>query len=611
MSAFVGNAGLPCPFPPRQKAMGETFPQKQPSAYPGLLRSPQSPDTRSVKGCVKLPRMLTFESPRKNLVPQAVALVRRLREGGHVAYFAGGCVRDALRGAQVKDIDIATSATPEAVAALFPSRSVGVGRSFGVMLVTLGGIPYDVATFRTDGGYQDGRHPDTVVYDTAEHDALRRDFTVNALFYDPLEGRLIDFVGGEADLRAGLLRTVGDPSRRFREDRLRLLRAVRFAAVCGWRIAPPTWLALKAEAGNLGCVSAERIRTEFLRTLCEAQKPSEAMELLAEGGLLGQFLPEALALRGCPQDPVWHPEGDVWTHTMRMLDLMETRPRVPTLAWAALLHDIGKPRALRVGRKTDGSPWYRTPCHAAIGATMVPAILRRLKESRETIEAVTAAVRHHMQFAELPRMRESTLRRMLGRTTMPLELELHRLDCLSSHAKLDLYNLACAKLAQYAAEPILPPPAVTGKDLLAFGYQPGPALGRRLKTLYSRQLEGASRGTLLSDAILSAPADPAHPRKAAFAFAPNAPFPLRTLWERLCRHSGWDVTLIVLPGRYWGEPHDPNRRVLRLVGDCAGNVTWPTPGAYDLLFIPDVPGLPSELETLAPLRLRVQETWTE
>lgn len=439
---------------------------------------------------------LRFESTREALVPQAVALVRRLREAGFVAYFAGGCVRDALRRAPVKDIDIATSATPEEVAALFPSQSVGVGRSFGVMLVTLGGIAYDVATFRTDGGYQDGRHPESIAYDTAEHDAQRRDFTANALFYDPLEARLIDFVGGEADLRAGLLRTVGDPVRRFREDRLRMLRAVRFAAVCGWRIDPPTWAALRSEAAEVACVSAERIRTEFLRMLCEAPKPSQALELLAEGGLLKVFFPELMALRGCLQDPVWHPEGDVWAHTVRMLDLLPA-PRDPTLVWAVLLHDIGKPRALKVDTKPDGSPWYRTPCHAGVGAAMAPGILRRFKESRETLEAVTAAVRYHMQFVELPKMRESTARRMLGRPTMALELELHRLDCLSSHAKLDLYDYAQAKLSQYAAQPLLPPPLVTGKDLIALGHTPGPKMGRLLQKLYTLQLEGATRETLL------------------------------------------------------------------------------------------------------------------
>ena len=452
---------------------------------------------------------LTFQSADGALAERACAIVRRLREHGFTAYFAGGCVRDALRGAPVKDIDVATSATPEQVAALFPAQSVGVGKSFGVMLVLQGGVPYDVATFRTDGGYQDGRHPESIAYDTAEHDAQRRDFTVNALFYDPLEARVIDYVGGLADLRAGILRTVGDPLRRFREDRLRLLRAVRFAAVCGWAIEPATWAALRAEAPALPCVSAERIRVEFIRTLTEAPKPSHALDLLAEGGLLAAFLPELLALRGCPQDPRWHPEGDVWAHTAKMLDLAPPPPRDPALVWAILLHDIGKPATLQTTVGPDGAPRHRTPNHAAVGAEMAEPILRRLKESRALIEPVVAAVRNHMQFVELPRMREANVRKMLGRPTMPLELALHRLDCLASHGKLDLYELAQRRLAEFAAEPILPPRAVTGRDLLALGFAPGPALGALLDRLYARQLEGAGRDDLL--------------REAAAARRPDAP----------------------------------------------------------------------------------------
>ena len=452
---------------------------------------------------------LTFQSADGALAERACAIVRRLREHGFTAYFAGGCVRDALRGAPVKDIDVATSATPEQVAALFPAQSVGVGKSFGVMLVLQDGVPYDVATFRTDGGYQDGRHPESIAYDTAEHDAQRRDFTVNALFYDPLEARVIDYVGGLADLRAGILRTVGDPLRRFREDRLRLLRAVRFAAVCGWAIEPATWAALRAEAPALPCVSAERIRVEFIRTLTEAPKPSHALDLLAEGGLLAAFLPELLALRGCPQDPRWHPEGDVWAHTAKMLDLAPPPPRDPALVWAILLHDIGKPATLQTTLGPDGAPRHRTPNHAAVGAEMAEPILRRLKESRALIEPVVAAVRNHMQFVELPRMREANVRKMLGRPTMPLELALHRLDCLASHGKLDLYELAQRRLAEFAAEPILPPRAVTGRDLLALGFAPGPALGALLDRLYARQLEGAGRDDLL--------------REAAAARRPDAP----------------------------------------------------------------------------------------
>ena len=451
---------------------------------------------------------LTFQSADGALAERACAIVRRLRGNGFTAYFAGGCVRDALRGAPVKDIDVATSATPDQIAALFPAQSVGVGKSFGVMLVLQDGVPYDVATFRTDGGYQDGRHPDAIVYDTAEHDAQRRDFTVNALFYDPLEGRVIDYVGGLEDLRAGRLRTVGDPVRRFREDRLRLLRAIRFAAVCGWEIEPATWAAIRAEAPALPCVSAERIRTEFLRMLCEAPRPARALDLLSESGLLATFFPELLALRGCLQDPLWHPEGDVWAHTAKMLDLAPPPPRDPALVWAILLHDIGKPATLQTTVEPDGTLRHRTPNHAAVGAEMAEPILRRFKESRSVIEAVVTAVRNHMQFVELPKMRESNVRKMLGRPTMPLELELHRLDCLSSHAKLDLYDLAKRRLAEFAAEPILPPRAVTGRDLLTLGFTPGPALGELLDRLYARQLEGADRDTLLREAADLRPATP-------------------------------------------------------------------------------------------------------
>ncbi len=443
-----------------------------------------------------MPTPLTFSNPSPALVPNAIAIVTRLHEAGYTAYFAGGCVRDALRGAPVKDIDIATSATPEAIAELFPAQSIGVGQSFGVMLVVLDGISYDVATFRTDGGYQDGRHPDSITYDTAEHDAQRRDFTVNALFYDPLTAQVIDFVGGVEDLKRGLLRTVGDPLQRFREDRLRMLRAIRFATVCGWEIDPDTWAALCAEASALNCVSMERIRTEFLRMLGEAPVPSRALELLYTSGLLKEFFPELLPLRGCLQDPQWHPEGDVWAHTALMLDLAKA-PRSPELVWSILLHDIGKPDCLVVQTKPDGSPWYRTPNHADVGAKMCPAILRRFKVSNETLDAVVCAVEHHMQFIALPEMKASKSRTMLGRPTMPLELELHRLDCIGSHNKLDLYELALARLAEYRSEPILPPPLVTGRDLLARGYRPGPALGRVLKELYTRQLDGETKEALL------------------------------------------------------------------------------------------------------------------
>lgn len=442
---------------------------------------------------------MNFLSSNPNLVPQAIRIVQRLQAAGYTAVFAGGCVRDALRGKPIKDVDIATSARPEEVAALFPAQSVGVGKSFGVMLVVIDGMSFDVATFRTDGGYQDGRHPESIAYANAREDALRRDFTVNALFWDPVSENIMDFVGGEADLRAGIVRTVGKAQERFQEDRLRLLRAIRFASVCGWTLEEETWAAIKAEAPHLGCVSMERIRTEFLRMLCESATPSDAMRLLLESGLLQVFFPEVIRLKGCLQDPIWHPEGDVWEHTLRMLDLTPA-PRDPELVWAILLHDIGKPDALVVWKKPDGSPWYRTPNHANLGAEMVEPLMRRFKEPRERIERVRTAVAHHMQFVELPRMRAATIRKMLGRETMPLELELHRVDCLSSHAKLDLYDLAKEYLAKYAQEPLLPDPLITGKDLIALGCKPSPKMGELLKELYAAQLEGADRAELFRQA---------------------------------------------------------------------------------------------------------------
>lgn len=525
---------------------------------------------------------LHFQSDNPQLVSQAECIVQRLQAHGYQAYFAGGCVRDALRHAPVKDIDIATSATPDEVAALFPAQSVGVGKSFGVMLVVLNGIAYDVATFRTDGGYQDGRHPEMITYDTAEHDALRRDFTVNALFYDPLSAKVIDFVGGEADLAAGCLRTVGDPRTRFREDRLRMLRAIRFAAVCGWRIDPATWAALQAEAPHVGCVSMERIRTEFLRMLCEAPVPSEALELLHAGGLLAHFFPELLRLKGCLQDPVWHPEGDVWQHTVRMLDLTPPK-RDPELVWSVLLHDIGKPDTLIVSVKPDGSPWYRTPGHAAVGARQVEPILRRFKESAATIERVSIAVRQHMQFVELPKMRASTLRRMLGRPTIQLELALHRLDCLSSHAKLDLYEQAQAHLAAFADEPVLPPPALTGKDLVALGYPPGPRMGSHLKKAYTRQLEGATREALLTQALFNAPGHSNRPRRIAFVRDGEGVMPLPEAWAARVSRSDWRVAEIILPGCHPESALPAHAQRYRLVTGCAGNTDWPPEKTFDLL----------------------------
>ena len=527
---------------------------------------------------------LHFLSNQPLLVEQAIHVVRTLQQAGFIAYFAGGCVRDALRQAPVKDIDIATSATPEEVAALFPAQSIGVGKSFGVMLVVLNGISYDVATFRTDGGYQDGRHPEFITYDTAEHDAQRRDFTVNALFYDPIAQSIIDYVGGVADLEAGVLRAIGTPRLRFQEDRLRLLRAIRFATVCNWKIAPQTWQALCDEAPHLMCVSVERIHVEFIRMLCEAEDPGEALHLLRISGLLQRFFPELVALHGCLQDPIWHPEGDVWQHTVKMLQRIPKK-RDPELVWSVLLHDIGKPAALIVDRKPDGSPWYRTPNHASIGAQMAESILRRFKASNDAIERITTAVRYHMQFVEIQKMRQSSLRQMLGRPTIELELALHRLDCLSSHAKLDLYDYAREKLDAFAGEPVLPPPALTGKDLIALGYKPSPAFGRHLKKAYQAQLEGADRATLLVEALCQAPGHSNRAKRIAFVLNADGSIPLPKAWETRGEHSDWEVALIVVPGIYWNQPTPEGARVLRLVTDCAGKTDYPAAKTFDLLIL--------------------------
>lgn len=504
------------------------------------------------------------------LAERALQIVQRLHAAGYLAYYAGGCVRDALRGAFVKDIDIATNATPDEVAHLFPAQSVGVGKSFGVMLVVLDGVAYDVATFRTDGGYQDGRHPTAIQFDTAEHDAQRRDFTVNALFYDPITETLLDYVEGERDVKAGIVRAVGNARQRFQEDRLRMLRAIRFATTCQWQIAPETWTALLQEASAITCVSQERITTEFSRTLCEAASPSAALNLFYESQLLQAFFPELCLLRGCQQDPQWHPEGDVWQHTLRMLELLPA-PRDPLLVWSILLHDIGKPNTLQVGVKPDGSPWYRTPGHAHVGAAMANEILTRFKLPRATIETVTTAVRHHMHFIEFPKMRTSTKRLMLARPSIDLELALHRLDCLSSHAKLDIYEQVTHALEQFQNEPVLPPAVITGKLLIALGYHPGPAMGNRLKDYYTRQLEGASSEELYRLVLSHAPGGtPQKPVKIAFLYGPQAPFKLRDCWEKLCQHPHFDVTLIVEAGVPWTEPYNPQRKLLRQATTCAG-----------------------------------------
>lgn len=429
-----------------------------------------------------------FDAPPR-LLAAAHAIVRALREAGYTALFAGGCVRDALLERAVKDIDIATSARPDDVERLFAGQTAAVGKAFGVVIVTRDDLAFEVATFRADGAYTDGRRPDTVRFTGAREDAARRDFTINGLFWDPASGRVLDFVGGRADLAAGIVRAIGDPAARFAEDHLRLLRAVRFTAVLGFRLDPATAAAMRQHAEDLRNVSAERIGQEFTRMLCESPRASVALELLRELELLPVFLPEVAAMHGVQQPAAYHPEGDVWAHTGLMLDAVPA-PRDATLAYAALLHDVGKPPTLQLEPDATGACVPRFPNHAHVGGPMARAILLRLRRPAELTEDVAAAVERHMTFADVTHMRPATLRRFMGARTFPLELMLHRLDVTQSHGKLGALQFLEAKQAEFAAETILPEPWVRGRDLLALGLAPGPTVGRWLNRAYDAQLEG-------------------------------------------------------------------------------------------------------------------------
>lgn len=414
----------------------------------------------------------------------ATRIVRRLRDAGHEAYFAGGCVRDRLLGRAAHDIDVATSARPEEVQKLFP-RTVAVGAQFGVVVVLEGGGEFQVATFRADGAYIDGRRPESVTFTTAEGDAQRRDFTVNGLFFDPVEGEVLDFVGGEADLKARVIRCIGEPAERFREDKLRLLRCVRFAATLGFEIAPPTWAALREMAPSITAVSAERIRDELVKIFVHPSRV-RGFDLLDESGLLRVLLPEVAELKGCDQPPEFHPEGDVFVHTRLMLSLLPETVSVP-LVFSVLLHDIGKPPARRV----DETGRIRFNGHESIGAEMAERVFVRLRFSNAQTDATVAAVKNHMAFKDVQNMRVATLKRFLARPTIADELELHRVDCLGSHGLVDNYGFLLAKREEFSREPLIPPPLVTGQDLIALGWEPGPAFKRALDAVQVRQLEGS------------------------------------------------------------------------------------------------------------------------
>jgi tRNA nucleotidyltransferase/poly(A) polymerase len=416
----------------------------------------------------------------------ARSLADRLRAAGHIAYFAGGCVRDLVRGQTPKDVDIATDARPEEVQKIF-RRTYAVGAHFGVVVVLENDWQFEVATFRSDGAYLDGRHPVAVNFSSPEEDARRRDFTINGMFYDPPNDVVIDFVGGRQDLKARLVRAIGDPAQRFAEDRLRLLRAVRFAAVLDFEIEAATWEAIVRAAGTIGEISAERIRDELVRIFLSAHR-TRGWDLLDASGLMKQILPELEALKGCKQPPQFHPEGDVFQHTRLMLQLLPNDVSLP-LILSVLFHDIGKPPTSSVDEKGR----IRFNGHDRIGAEMTEGLMHRLRFSRAEIDATVEAVRQHMVFKDVLNMRIARLKRFMARPTFADELELHRVDCASSHGMLDNYEFLQRKQAEFSNEPIIPPPFVRGDDLIALGLKPGPSFGEILEAVETRQLEGTLR----------------------------------------------------------------------------------------------------------------------
>lgn len=411
-------------------------------------------------------------------------IARRLSDAGHVTYFAGGCVRDLLLGKEPKDYDIATSATPDEVIALFP-KADPIGAHFGVILVREKGLPFEIATFRHDGSYHDGRHPASVTFSTPEEDAKRRDFTVNGLFQKPETDEIIDFVHGQDDLNTHTLRAIGDPQERFQEDALRLMRAIRFAITLGFKIEQKTWNAVCDTALLLEKISMERIRDEFSQILLSPNR-ARGFDLLTESGLMRYIVPEIYDLIGCEQPPQWHPEGDVYTHTRIMLDMLDDQPTLE-LALGVLLHDIGKPPTFTYDEADDR---IRFNGHDRVGTEMAEKILRKLKYSNKTVESACAMVSNHMNFMNVQHMRTAKVKRFMSRPTFEDEMELHRVDCASSNGFTENYDFLRGKQKEFAAEPLIPEPLITGKDLIDLGMKPGPEFKAILTAIQTEQLEG-------------------------------------------------------------------------------------------------------------------------
>jgi poly(A) polymerase len=467
-----------------------------------------------------------------NVTPRESArkIVERLQQAGFAAFWVGGCVRDFLLGREPQDFDIATDAKPEQVEKFFP-KTIPVGKKFGVIIVVEGGQQFQVATFRAEADYQDGRRPEKIEFANAEADASRRDFTVNGLFYDPLAEKIHDWVGGENDLRARIIRTIGRPEERFGEDHLRLLRAVRFAAQLDFQIEPETFAAIQSLAPKIKLISAERVRDELIKLFApppadfslsssrgegrgeeadvsKVQNPSpqpsprlggereksgvtrlcsnaaRGLVLLRESGLLQEILPELAATVHCEQSPDFHPEGSVFNHIRRMLEQLPA-DGAELLPWTVLLHDIAKPVTAEKDLATGKIHFYG---HEKVGADMAEEILRRLKFPNKETEVIVAVVKHHMQFKDVKQMRKATLRRLLLRETFPLELALHRLDCLGSNGDLEHYEFCAAAAEELKHQPEIHPPLLTGDDLLAMGIPRGKRIGELLHELRDKQL---------------------------------------------------------------------------------------------------------------------------
>jgi len=448
--------------------------------------------------------------------PIAGEIVARLQKTGFAAFWVGGCVRDVLLGREPQDYDIATDARPEQIEKLF-ERTLAVGRKFGVMVVVENKQHFQVATFRAEADYQDGRRPGKVVFSNAKADARRRDFTVNGLFFDPIAKKLHDWVGGEKDLRAKIIRTIGTPEERFAEDHLRLLRAIRFAAQLGFEIEPETFAAVKKLAPKIELISAERIRDELIKLFAPPEAPpggppsgggarlsaaataanirhaagedtrapaARGLVLLRDSRLLPGVLPELIATILCEQSPDYHPEGTVFEHIRLMLEKLPPDAS-PSLPWAVILHDIAKPATAERDATTGVIHFYG---HEKVGAAMAERILKRLRFPNKQIEGIVACVRNHMQFKDVRQMRKATLRRLLLRDTFPLELQLHRLDCLGSHGDLENYEFLLAQAEELKKKPAIRPALLTGKDLIKLGMKPGPAMGKLLAEIREKQL---------------------------------------------------------------------------------------------------------------------------